>query len=476
MKFIQFLFLVFPLGLFAQQKNLNYVESSAGLANPAWEGGKTELEFADMNNDGHIDIVTVGDHGNPNVGTSHHGIEVYFNDGSGNWSVQMSGNFGYGGIAIGDVNNDGFWDAGYGIHHNYSSTDLGDQILEVALGDGTGTNWTPWDDNLATNGEDWGMFGTDFADVDNDGDLDVGSISFGCCAGVHVYLNQMDGTWQQSFGFIGGNSNSRFVFGDINNDGNSDFIIGHENGIVYFGDGTGNFSPAPAGLPGPGGIGAYGPSLGDVDNDGDKDIAYIYNGIEVWGWDQDNETWTDLSGDLPAGTNFEATQLHDVDADGNTDLFAFGNGTCTLWLGDGSGNWTQETSFTTSGASDCQAFRVGGDIDHNGIADVIMLAEGGSWPSYQNYLKCYKESSPADSLWIRGLFPKGGERFKSGSVQFIDWASEVPVGYEILVRLLFSSDGNTGGWNIIDDYLANSGRYQWTVPDVYSDNCYIRLL
>lgn len=75
-----------------------------------------------------------------------------------NWSVVQIGNFGYGGVAIGDVNNDGKLDVGYGIHHNYSGEDLGDQILEVALGNGFGTDWTAWDNGLATNGESWGMF------------------------------------------------------------------------------------------------------------------------------------------------------------------------------------------------------------------------------------------------------------------------------------------------------------------------------
>jgi hypothetical protein len=39
------------------------------------------------------------------------------------------------------------------------------------------------------------MFSTDLADVDGDGDLDLASISFGCCSGVHVYLNGGDGSW-----------------------------------------------------------------------------------------------------------------------------------------------------------------------------------------------------------------------------------------------------------------------------------------
>ena len=43
---------------------------------------------------------------------------------------------GDGGIAVGDVNNDGHKDVGYGVHHNYSGTAWGDQLNEVVLGDG----------------------------------------------------------------------------------------------------------------------------------------------------------------------------------------------------------------------------------------------------------------------------------------------------------------------------------------------------
>ncbi|MCK4818649.1 VCBS repeat-containing protein, partial [bacterium] len=164
-----------------------FIESSSGLNNPDWDTGNTEIEFADLNQDGYVDIISIGDHGSPNINTNEHGVMVWFGDGAGTWSVEMNGNFGYGGIAVGDVNRDGLWDVGYGMHHDYSSTDFGDQLIETALGDGTGVNWTPWDDGLATNGEDYGMFATDFADINNDGYLDIGSLSFGSGNGFHIY-------------------------------------------------------------------------------------------------------------------------------------------------------------------------------------------------------------------------------------------------------------------------------------------------
>lgn len=264
------------LGL-AGYSQLFYVESSSGLQVPKMEKGRTGIEMGDVNGDGNVDIVSIGDHGSPKINSDQHGIMVWFGDGLGNWTLFQNGNFGYGDVTLGDVNNDGFMDIGYGMHHNYSNTDFGNQLLEVALGDGTGLSWTPWDDGLATNGETYGMFGCDFADVNNDGHLDIGSISFGCCAGVHVYLNNTNGTWTRSFGFLGGNSTLFFVFGDINGDGHADFACGHGagQGSVYLGDGRGNFRPNDGNLPPAGNGGRRGISLGDVTGDGRSEMAYV---------------------------------------------------------------------------------------------------------------------------------------------------------------------------------------------------------
>lgn len=452
--------------LLAQQRNITYIQSSIGLNFPEMEGGRTELEFADINGDGHVDILSIGDHGSPFINTQQHGIMVWFGDGAGNWEVFQNGNFGYGGMAVGDVNNDGMLDVGYGMHHNYSGTDFGDQLIEVALGDGTGMNWIPWDDGLATNGESWGMFGTDFGDIDNDGDLDLGSTSFGSGAGVHVYRNNSDGTWTQTFGFLGGNSGMIFDFGDINNDGILDFAVTHEYGTVYFGDGSGQFTVMDVNLPSGGGMGHWGTSLGDMNNDGADDLAFINSsgGIEVWSWMDDIMEWMDVGGTLPASGDYEATQLFDMNCDGFIDLAAFGEGTFTLWLGDGQGNWAQESSFTTPPYGYFKAFRVGGDVDHNGYPDIAIVAQEGSGWVYQNHLYCYKESSEAQELGIFPVFPRGKEFFNPNMVTTIEWLSAVPANTGSFVRLDYSEDGPEGPWNPIADSLPNNGRFQWTVP------------
>jgi len=458
-------------------RRLAYVESSTGLVPPTLEGGGTEVEMGDVDGDGRLDLVSVGDHGSPYVNTDQHGVMVWFGDGNGSWGVVMTGEFGYGCVALGDVNGDGLLDVGYGMHHNYSGVDLGDQLLEVALGDGSGSSWTPWDDGLATNGEDWGMFSTDFADVDNDGDLDVGSNSFGCCAGVHVYLNQGDGTWVQSFGFVGGNSADEISFGDINGDGNADFAVSQQYGTVYLGDGSGGFVLDDGNLPAGGSSGRLGVSLGDVNGDGREDLAFrtASGGLEVWAWSGPG-AWVELSGALPASGPWEATQLVDMNADGHIDLCAFGNGQVRVWAGDGGGGWTEAASFTTPAPGYYEAFRAGGDVDHNGHPDLVLVADEGSWPSDYNHMHVFKESSAPTVLALTPVEPRGGETLVAGAVTFVDWLAAIPAGGPGAVTLELSLDGAAGPWQPVATEVANSGRYQWRIsPDTPSStNAVIR--
>jgi hypothetical protein len=457
---------------------LHYVDASAGLQTPGMEGGRTELEFGDVNGDGHPDIVCIGDHGSPYINTAEHGVMVWFGDGAGQWSVFQNGDFGYGGVALGDVNNDGLMDIGYGMHHDYASGDFGDQILEVALGDGTGLSWTPWDDGLATNGETWGMFGTDFADVDNDGDLDVGSISFGCCAGLHVYLNQGDGTWAQSFGFVGGNSDMEFVFGDVNGDGLADFAAGHGDGTVYLGDGLGGFSLADGNLPGS--SWRRGVSLGDVNGDGRDDVCFVTStGLGVWTRD-DLGLWHDLSGSLANSGDFELTQIADMDLDGHGDVVAFRPDLVVVYGGNGAGGWRAIATVNTPDACDVAAFEAGADLDHNGFPDLAVVSEEDCQPFVggANRPRAYVEGSTPPMPSVHPAFPRGAEVFVAGSVRFIRWHAAVPAGAGgPAMSIDLSTTGPDGPWIPVAGAVPDNGRYQWLVPAglATSAACHLRL-
>lgn len=453
-----------------------YVETTAPLEPPEWEGGPTEIEMVDLDRDGHVDLVTVGDHGSPFVNSDLHGISVWFGDGTGAFTVQQTGDFGYGGVAIGDVDLDGHLDVAFGVHHDYSDDDFGDQLLEVALGDGTGTGWTPWDDGLATDGETWGMFGTDFADVDADGDLDVGSVSFGCCNGWRVYENHGDGTWTPFDRVAGGNADMLFGFGDVDNDGWPDLAAVHQAGSIYLGDGKGKFTLSESGLPSPGTIGRRGTSLGDVDGDARDDVGWIDEdgGPRVFRRTPEG-TWIDWTGALPGTGPYDLLELHDMNGDALADVVAFGDGQGQVWLGDGSGGWTAAGTFSTPQPGNGEALRVGGDLDRNGYPDIVALSEEGGLFTTQNHLHVWLEDTAASDLTIRIVAPRGGRTLRSGMRSRIHWASAVPGGLASTVRIERSLTGDAGPWTIVADGIPDNGRHEWTVPDVDGADLRLRL-
>ena len=462
-----------------KKSQCSYTQVTSGLGYPEFEKGRTDFAIDDINMDGHPDLLSIGDHGSPNFNSDQHGIMVWFGDGQGNFSNHMNGNFGYGGIAVGDVNNDGLKDVGYGMHHNYSGSSFGDQLIEVALGDGSGMNWTPWDEGLATNGESWGMFGTAFADFNNNGYLDLVSTAFGCCAGIHVYLNQTDGSWVQSYGFLGGNSGMIVRACDIDNDGNMDFIANHQSGAAYFGDGNGGFVIRDAGLPANASL--IGFDIGDVNNNGSTGLSYVNSGggIEVYDWNRESMKWDHYSGNLPATGPYQVTQLFDMNSDGFTDVLAYGKQQFQLWLGDGAGNWTADAGFTIAGdPGNGRVIRTGGDFDNNGFPDLVILNQelSGGWVQFeQNKLYVFFEDTEADSLSIMAHHPVGHEKFHAGSVRFIEWISAVPGNAPSAAGIDISASGPAGPWTTIAEDLPNNGRHQWTVTNIDSEDCFLRL-
>ena len=346
----------------------------------------------------------------------------------------------------------------------------------VALGDGTGVNWTPWDQGLGVDGQTWGMFGTAFADVNVDGLLDIASVSFGCCDGFHVYLNNGNGTWTRSFGFLGGNSNMDIAPGDVNNDGYPDFAVAQQNGTIYLGDGRGGFILGDANLPPAGNQGRVGIALGDVNGDAFDDLSFVNNagGIDVYLQAPNSTLWIRWSDGLPASGSWQATRLADMDGDGVTDLVAFGNGRLGVWRFDGDRTWTGVATFTVPNPGDYAAMAIG-DATHNGRPDIAIVSDEGGPFNSRNTLHFFRERTEARVPSIQITNPPPLRAIREGAALNIDWLSAVPPGVESTVTLELSENGANGPWVMLADNLPNNGHYQANLHvQNYSGNAYLR--
>ena len=164
-----------------------------------------------------------------------------------------------GAIAVGDFNNDGKFDVAVG---NGSS-------IDVYLGKGDGSFRKPIETGTISNP---GFMVA--ADVNNDGKLDL--LVSGGVNSVQVTVMLGDGTGRLTQGqtyfptFDGGGA---MVVGDLNGDGNLDFVIGGESGagdtgtFVYMGNGDGTFQVTN------GTFGDGAPVLGDFNGDAKLDLA-----------------------------------------------------------------------------------------------------------------------------------------------------------------------------------------------------------
>ena len=75
-----------------------------------------------------------------------------------------------------------------------------------------------------------------------------------------------------------------------------------------------------------------------------------------------------------------------------------------------------------------------------------------------------------DSM-IKVTSPNGGENLQAGSSHQITWTSAGPVGN---VKIGYSTD-NGNSWTDIAPSTANDGSYNWTVPNIPSTNCLVRV-
>lgn len=172
--------------------------------------------------------------------------------------------------------------------------------------------------------------------------------------------------------------------GDFNNDGNLDLVLTGANRNVdlittlYLGDGTGGFTEAGAGLRG---VAISSSSTGDVNGDGNLDLVITgqddaINPTATLYLGDGTGSFTDAGAGLSGVLN-SASAVSDLNGDSTLDLVVTGldaddTPTATVYLGDGSGGFSEAGAGLTGVSEGSSSV---GDVDGDGVPDLVITGE-----------------------------------------------------------------------------------------------------
>jgi FG-GAP-like repeat len=272
---------------------LTHVYDAGGLGFSNNGFGPAEMAVADLNGDGHVDIVVLNCAAKRSSGNRDGVISVLFGNGDGSFQTAVSNNPGIPlpgtGLALADLDGDGKLDLVVTAHPCTLSTEcpLGRVTVLMGNGDGTFRPTAHYDSGT------WGVTGVVVADVNHDGKPDV---IVGGCGGtscwdfdgiVSVLLGNGDGTFQAAVSYdSGGALADSIAVADVDGDGNLDIVVANVISAsvgVLLGNGDGTFA-RPVTLPaGPSFI--YSVAVEDLNGDGKPDIlsTSCSTGVECGG-------------------------------------------------------------------------------------------------------------------------------------------------------------------------------------------------
>jgi hypothetical protein len=325
--------------IFKNRGNLTFELINGQVGEPGCE--TKGIEVVDIDNDGYCDIIL----GNYNIANM-----IYRNDGTGEFmksgveipSYQTTA------IAAADVNNDGFVDVivgnaadghyrvylndGDGLRPNLAP-DAPIMLKSKVEGDAVHVSWEPGFDpsgsplQFTDSGESIGCSNAArlaVADLngDNQPDIIVGN-GEELRQGSEIYINDGMGHFISSSQTFDGYFLRDMVVGDIDGDGNVDWVIGTQgDGVkVLKNDGSGVFQIWQA-------IGSKevyvrAVDLGDVDSDGDLDLLYGSVGNRIY-LNDGNGSFSDSGQDLGDHYLTQVVKFADLNGDGHLD-FVQGN-------------------------------------------------------------------------------------------------------------------------------------------------------
>lgn len=333
------------------------------------------VNWADVNGDGFEDLfISNGPSGGQNNA-------LYLNQGDGTFQAVtndpiVQDGSPSDGATFADTDNDGDLDAfvvtWYGVI-NYFYRNNGATFTHIP---------TAVTGNIGTHSETaaWG-------DYDNDGFVDVYLTNSDGDKRNMLYRNKGDDSFERitAGAWVTEADLSRCVnWVDYDNDGDADLFVTNESNQandLFRNDDNGSFTKIAAAPLTTSLRGSMSASWGDVDNDGDFDVVVANAGYFQQQNNQlfinNNGNFTEVTGEplVTDGGCSYGTAFGDVDNDGDLDL-AVANGYCNgaivnfLYLNDGAGNFTRATTETLS--TPCSFGLAFGDYDNDGFLDLAI--------------------------------------------------------------------------------------------------------
>jgi hypothetical protein len=295
-----------------------------------------------------------------------------------------SGGMRYSDVSWGDFDNDGDLDVfamgqdsdGYGIkiYKNNGNGTIDDMEINVAGGINNGLY----------------IGAISLGDCDNDGDLDIAVVGYNnSTSQFRLYINNGNGTINSNHIEVDGVNNGLYngdvAWGDVDNDGDLDLAVSGEGGqtggrqlSIYKNNGNGTINPLQVDIEGPAN-GLQGSSLawGDFDKEGDLDL--LVQGGELT-FKQRRIYKNNGNGTLDAsqievnglnnGLYYGETLWGDFDADGDLDVLSVGEKFLHFSVNNGNGT-INPTRVTLTGGSQ-NADVDWGDYDNDGALDILV--------------------------------------------------------------------------------------------------------
>jgi hypothetical protein len=388
----------------AAADRLRFEEFGHGLPRHGqWRNG---FDVADMNGDGHLDVV---------FGPARKGRaqpNVFLGDSRGNWRLWEATYpplpYDYGDVEAADFNGDGHMDLAFGIHL---------RGMLVLVSDG-GSGFLPWSEGIALGhpgqgGDDSAFSSRAIASIDwnRDGRLDLIALGEGpkgtsrrrgaptqivdTSRDYLVYLNQGDGTWAarrplEATGMVRPNFGDGFVIADFDGDQRLDLVsvsrqMGNNQILRRGAEGGALTVEAMAEVRPKGLVTAV--AVADLDGDGHGDLVLAYTNRELNVW----RSGIDVLYGAPelawkrrplfneeTRRGITALAVGELDGDGHRDLAALtGDGEVRLFLGDGHGFFVRETEELTATEAGCEGFGLRlVDLDADGRDEMIASFAG----------------------------------------------------------------------------------------------------